>query len=114
MEQIKLDFNKFPAINEGKNSFKDQYYRLSKGVVASLRKQIDTRRGYLVSPSITELHNEYKYRRIANVIYKIAKNIGESAIQSAAVEDSKKVVLQLASTDKGNAIKFRLKNTKLQ
>ena len=100
LKEIDIKINKFSPIKEGRDALREKYYQFSKGSIANLNTQTNERRGYLVTESMSNLYNEYKYRRIANIIYKLSNGIVDGEIKSASVEKAKKSRVETASGEK--------------
>ena len=109
IKEISPHINKFAPVEE-KPAWNEKYYRYLNSSIAVLNNQFDNRRGYLVSRSKTCLHYEYKYRRIASLIYKLSKKIDDWEIQSVEVEKSIKAILRLKPAETGRSILFKVKD----
>jgi len=109
VEEITLSINRFPAITE-KPLLSEKYYRFAKGTIALLNHQMDNRQGYLITESYTSLHDEYKYFRIANIIYKLARGVKDAQIQSVTTEGAKTVTVQLAPSEKQRVLVYTVRD----
>ena len=99
LKELSLTINKFGAVKEYPY-LAEKYYRFGEGTIGILKYQMDNRRGYLITRSNSNLHYEYKFRRIAGIIYKLAKGIETGSIESVTVEDNSFTV-KLSDTAEG-------------
>ena len=106
-EELKLNLNRFGSISEVRG-FQDRYYRFGKGRVATVNYQGDSRFGYLVSLSKTLLDDQYKYRRVASLIYKLGKGIDAGEIEEARMDSETSCLVSLAEADAPRAAAWRV------
>ncbi|MBW2154900.1 MAG: hypothetical protein JRH18_24990, partial [Deltaproteobacteria bacterium] len=107
MQKVDLQLNTFAGIKE-KTAFREQYYRLGKGIIGVMEAPIDNRLGYLISDSDIKLYEEYKYRRIANLIYKFSKNIKQPKLIKAEQTGNKEIELSVEDVTSAMSLKYRL------
>jgi len=107
MPKATLQLNSFAAIKE-KTAFKADYYRLGKGIIAVMEAPIDNRNGHLISDSDKMLYEEYKYRRIANLIYKLSKGIQHSNLIQAEPAGNNGYELTVKDVSTAMSLKYRL------
>jgi len=108
LKDVKLDLNRFPPIDE-KPVFQSRYYRASQGLVAVFNAPINNCLGYLVSESTSEWQDEYKYRRVASLIYKMAKGIEQGRLEAVHTLGPRKIELRLMAAA-ASEIRWRLKD----
>jgi len=107
LEDLKLGLSKFDPVDE-KPLFTEKYYRYGQGIIANIANPIDTRRGYLVSQSMNRLHEQYKYRRIANVIFKLASGAIEAEIESISLQNENTVKIELQPAEAQRKVAYSI------
>jgi glycosyl hydrolase family 42 (putative beta-galactosidase) len=91
--------------------FSENYYLMGKTPIAVLSDQMTFhQQGYLITKSYSQLAYEYKMRRVANIIYKLSRNIQDSSISAISIKSGRACILEISENNTADTLRYRLVN----